>query len=221
MAGSKLPPFSLFHNYEVEWGKFRRENPKMHMFQLTEAENRILSHLCLAGVMTRSQIYEIGWNGSAKRKHVRRLVGFRLIDEHVIRVNGSPFLFYTPCGVNKKYELDELLQRFVFNQLYIRLREISPFQIVPAPLPFAGALRSTKKMNMVCVVKNNLDALRLSLKSNMHPLIFVFEDEKQHALLREYVKPDSTVFFERELFHHKQYEKQYEQQKESSLVMNS
>jgi hypothetical protein len=203
-------PFSSFHSYEVKWGKMGKWREEIGEIRWTPEEEMAITYLKRCNVMTSTQLIQGVWNGNKKgRKYLNRMAGYGIIDEHRLLRNKeiekdrwiqNEIIYYTPRWVSKKeskIKLEILLQRFVFIQLFLKLKEKRNVDLMPALPPYAGGLLTQSDLIFVAVNKKNTTQLQDAFKQNKsNRMIVIIEKESHITNLKPYIQVPTQFILE-------------------------
>lgn len=172
-------PFSLAEN---EWKTNWTIVPSRFMMDKyagvqSQREKEVLKALSIAGVIGGLQLSRtfLTPNKREARKQIKRMVNTRKLVEHIIWKGNMQIPIYTlgPAGTNAigiadnyelnywlSYQIEDVLKRLVFYQLYSEFKAIKNAIIRPAPSPYVGAISYDNKDYYVYVVRGDTTDLQ-------------------------------------------------------------
>lgn len=168
-----LSPFSLEHEWEIEWSILPSNTKIQSGMEITsQKEKRALMALAAVGLIGSLQLTRIF---GLDKKRIRRMEGQKRVVRHILLKKGRPIPFFSlgPAagrGIIPYYELnywqcyavEDILKRMLFFQLYGQFPDDT--EIIPAAAPFTGVILHKGNPFYVYVERGGMQDLLLFLK---------------------------------------------------------
>ncbi|WP_186668774.1 hypothetical protein [Sporosarcina sp. BP05] len=169
-----ISPYSLSHEWSLHWTRIP-SNIKRSDYINGESpkERKALEALAAVGIIEGAQLFRLF---SLDKKRLKRMVMEKKIVWHEIHRNQQVVPIYT-IGINGaviaglndcyesnywvEYKIEDVLKRLLFFQL---LKQFPESKVVPAQLPFSGAIQFQGKPIYLYVVRGDVNDLLTYLK---------------------------------------------------------
>ncbi|MCM3240750.1 hypothetical protein M3589_24140 [Heyndrickxia oleronia] len=196
-----ISPFSLCHDWKVQWYKYDRLHENA-MNWVGKREEDMLIALAIVGVISSLQLKKIFLDGDKQR--LKKLCATGKLTRHKLFKNQQeiPIFSLGPTGIamiQERYpvvdwtcfSIPDLLQRLLFFQLVSRFKDENPnIRVLPSIPPFIGSVKRKDKKIHVLVQRGNEEDLIHTFKfyTPAERFILIKETLEHGKTLDEYLQ---------------------------------
>ncbi|MCF6094526.1 hypothetical protein L1765_11185 [Microaerobacter geothermalis] len=204
MMQNRASPFSLCHDWSVKWTNIQPIKQQNGILWSSQYDEKVLKALAYIGVIGGVQITRLFLNSDKKR--LGKMVDTGKLVRHVIKRGNMEIPIYTP-GINGArilkqmgikyrvnswltYDVNSILKKLLFFQLYGKFSEQGEVSVLPAPAPYTGIIERNGSQYYIGIIRGNTQEFEQYFKWEKltERIILVTESLRQLAPLNEYLK---------------------------------